>query len=105
MDLGTTNVLGQPGTMGEWNHPILPTLPDGHRPLDRTQVEAPGASEREVVVAPTCNATGHGTAEGLSEHVGEFPGETTLVHVRNQRSKRLGQIRTAHVSQLCGPFL
>src|ERR1700730_19219683 len=105
MELGAGNVFGQPATMRERNHPILPTLPDRDRPLDRTKIEAPGADKGEVVVAPTGNATGDRTPEGFSEHLREFSGERAFVDIRNQRSQGLGDVRTLEVFQFFGQFL
>src|SRR3977135_1609928 len=105
MDLGARNVCGEPTTMGEGNHPILPTLPDRDRRPNPTELEAPGSGKREVVVAPTANASRDGATEGLSQHLRELPGQGSLVDIRNQRSKRCSDIGTLDVSQLFGPLL
>src|SRR5205814_3037819 len=65
----------------------------------RGQVEAPGADEREVVVAPARDTRGNGRAEGGREGVGERAGERVDVDRRHQTAQRRRDLATGHRGQ------
>ena len=80
-------VIGQPGTVGEGDHPVLVALPDrdgraGALPA-AAQRESPVPDEGQVIVPPAGDAAGQRGTERGGEVLGELPAD--------HRPVRLGQ--------------